>query len=50
MTRPSRSRAEFGPRLQRVLVQPMLADGVEVMIGVVQEPVFGPLVVSGPVR
>ena len=39
--------AEFGPRLQRVLVQPMLADGVEVMIGVVQEPVFGPLVVFG---
>jgi acyl-CoA synthetase (NDP forming) len=33
-----------------VLVQPMLADGVEVMIGVVQEPVFGPLVVSGSVR
>jgi len=39
--------AEFGPRLQRVLVQPMLAGGVEVMIGVVQEPVFGPLVVFG---
>ena len=39
--------ADFGPRLQRVLVQPMLADGVEVMIGVVQEPVFGPLVVFG---
>jgi acyl-CoA synthetase (NDP forming) len=39
--------AEFGPRLRRVLVQPMLADGVEVMIGVVQEPVFGPLVVFG---
>ena len=39
--------AEFGPRLQRVLVQPMLAGGVEVMIGVVQEPIFGPLVVFG---
>ena len=36
-----------GPRLQRVLVQPMLAGGVEVYIGVVQEPVFGPLVVFG---
>ena len=36
---------DFGPRLQRVLVQPMLAGGVEVVIGVVQEPVFGPLVV-----
>jgi acyl-CoA synthetase (NDP forming) len=30
-----------------VLIQPMLADGVEVMIGVAQEPVFGPLVVFG---
>ena len=39
--------ADFGPRLQRVLVQPMLAGGVEVAIGVVQEPVFGPLVVFG---
>ncbi len=37
----------FGPRPQRVLVQPMLAGGVEVHIGVVQEPVFGPLVVFG---
>ena len=39
--------AGFGPRLRRVLVQPMLAGGVEVHIGVVQEPVFGPLVVFG---
>ena len=39
--------ADFGPRLRRVLVQPMLAGGVEMMIGVVQEPVFGPLVVFG---
>ncbi len=39
--------ADFGPRLQRVLVQPMLAGGVEVHIGVAQEPVFGPLVVFG---
>ena len=39
--------ADFGPRLQRVLVQPMLAGGIEVHIGVVQEPVFGPLVVFG---
>ena len=39
--------AGFGPRLQRVLVQPMLEGGVEVMIGVAQEPVFGPLVVFG---
>jgi acyl-CoA synthetase (NDP forming) len=37
----------FGARLAGVLVQPMLADGVEVLVGVVQEPVFGPLVVFG---
>ena len=39
--------AGSGPSLRPVLVQPMLAGGVEVMIGVVQEPVFGPLVVFG---
>ncbi|HUB39540.1 MAG TPA: GNAT family N-acetyltransferase [Streptosporangiaceae bacterium] len=39
--------AAFGTSLRRVLVQPMLADGVETLIGVVQEPVFGPLVVFG---
>ena len=39
--------ADFGPRAQRVLVQPMMTGGVEVHIGVVQEPVFGPLVVFG---
>jgi len=39
--------AGFGPRLRQVLVQPMLAGGIEVYIGVVQEPVFGPLVVFG---
>jgi acyl-CoA synthetase (NDP forming)/GNAT superfamily N-acetyltransferase len=38
---------EFGAGLHRVLVQPMLTGGVEVLIGVVQEPVFGPLVVFG---
>ena len=40
--------AGFGPRRHRVLVQPMLADGVEVHIGVAQEPVFGPVMVFGP--
>jgi acyl-CoA synthetase (NDP forming)/GNAT superfamily N-acetyltransferase len=40
-------RQTFGPRLRRVLVQPMIDGGVEVIIGVVQEPVFGPLVVFG---
>jgi acyl-CoA synthetase (NDP forming) len=39
--------AGLGSRLRRVLVQPMIADGVEVLIGVVQQPVFGPLVVFG---
>jgi acyl-CoA synthetase (NDP forming)/GNAT superfamily N-acetyltransferase len=37
----------FGPRLRRVLVQAMITGGVEVLVGVVQEPVFGPLVVFG---
>jgi acyl-CoA synthetase (NDP forming)/RimJ/RimL family protein N-acetyltransferase len=39
--------ASLGSRLRRVLVQPMVSGGVEVIIGVVQEPVFGPLVVFG---
>jgi len=38
---------QFGADMQRVLVQPMLAGGVETMIGVAQEPVFGPLIVFG---
>jgi acyl-CoA synthetase (NDP forming)/RimJ/RimL family protein N-acetyltransferase len=37
----------FGADLRTVLVQPMITDGVEVLIGVVHEPVFGPLVVFG---
>ena len=37
----------FGDDMSRVLIQPMLAGGVETIIGVVQEPVFGPLVVFG---
>jgi acyl-CoA synthetase (NDP forming) len=39
--------ATFGARLAGVLVEPMLSGGVEVLVGVVQEPVFGPLVVFG---
>ncbi|MEZ5101359.1 MAG: GNAT family N-acetyltransferase [Thermoleophilia bacterium] len=31
-----------------VLVQPMVAHGVELLAGVVQDPVFGPLVAFGP--
>jgi acyl-CoA synthetase (NDP forming)/RimJ/RimL family protein N-acetyltransferase len=37
----------FGADLSRVLVQPMVSGGVEVLIGVVHEPIFGPLVVFG---
>ena len=39
--------ATFGASLRTVLLQPMLTGGVEVLVGVVQEPVFGPLVVFG---
>ncbi len=39
--------AKFGMRLRHVLVQPMVTGGTEVIIGVAQEPVFGPLVVFG---
>ena len=35
------------PGVPGVLVQPMITGGTEVIIGVVQEPVFGPLVVFG---
>jgi acyl-CoA synthetase (NDP forming) len=37
--------ARIGPPL---LVQPFLHDGVELLIGAVQDPVFGPLVALGP--
>jgi acyl-CoA synthetase (NDP forming)/GNAT superfamily N-acetyltransferase len=37
---------KFGPHA-RVLIQPMITGGSEVIIGVAQEPVFGPLVVFG---
>jgi len=39
--------ARFGPRLSRVLVQPMVTGGTEVMIGVADDHMFGPLVVFG---
>jgi acyl-CoA synthetase (NDP forming)/GNAT superfamily N-acetyltransferase len=39
--------AALGDRMTGVLVQPMLTGGVEVLAGVVTEPVFGPLVVFG---
>jgi acyl-CoA synthetase (NDP forming) len=37
----------FGPRMSAVMIQPMITGGAEVIIGVAQEPVFGPLVVFG---
>jgi acyl-CoA synthetase (NDP forming)/GNAT superfamily N-acetyltransferase len=37
---------KLGPHA-RVLIQPMITGGTEVIIGVAQEPVFGPLVVFG---
>ena len=39
---------KFGLRLRHVLVQPMITGGTEVIVGLVQEPVFGPLIVFGP--
>ncbi len=37
----------FAGRMNGVLVEPMVAGGVETIVGVVQEPVFGPVVVFG---
>jgi acyl-CoA synthetase (NDP forming) len=37
----------FGARLAGVVVQPMITSGTEVIIGMVTDPVFGPLVVFG---
>ncbi len=37
----------FGIRMSAAVLQPMVTGGTEVIIGVVQEPVFGPLVVFG---
>ena len=38
---------KFGSRMSGVLVEPMITGGIETIIGVVQEPVFGPVVVFG---
>jgi acyl-CoA synthetase (NDP forming) len=43
----SRLHASLGGRMSGVLVEPMIAGGVETLVGVVQEPVFGPVVVFG---
>ena len=39
--------AKFAGKFSGALVQPMISGGTEVIIGVVQEPVFGPLIVFG---
>ncbi len=33
--------------MEGVVVQPMIAGGVEVMVGVTQDPLFGPLIAFG---
>ncbi len=43
----SRLRRRFSRQLAGVTVQPMITGGTEVIIGIVQEPVFGPVVVFG---
>ena len=43
----SRLQARFVGRMSGVLVEPMITGGVETIVGVVQEPVFGPVVVFG---
>ncbi len=40
-------RETFGERLAGVIVQPMITGGVKVMISVLQEQMFGPLVLFG---
>jgi len=40
-------RKTFGDRLAAVIVQPVIIGGVEVTISMLQEPVFGPLVLFG---
>jgi len=37
----------FAGRMSGVLVEPMIAGGTETIVGIVQEPVFGPVVVFG---
>jgi acyl-CoA synthetase (NDP forming) len=43
-----RLQARFAGRMSGVLVEPMITGGIETLVGVVQEPVFGPVVVFGP--
>ena len=43
-----RLQERFGERQRQVLVQPMIADGAEVVVGVVDDHMFGSLVMFGP--
>jgi acyl-CoA synthetase (NDP forming)/GNAT superfamily N-acetyltransferase len=42
-----RLRDKFAGRLSGLLVEPMITGDIETVVGVVQEPVFGPVVVFG---
>jgi acyl-CoA synthetase (NDP forming) len=42
-----RLHGSLGGRMSGVLVEPMIIGGIETIVGVVQEPVFGPVVVFG---
>jgi acyl-CoA synthetase (NDP forming) len=42
-----RLHSSLGERMSGVLVEPMITGGIETIVGVVQEPVFGPVVVFG---
>jgi acyl-CoA synthetase (NDP forming)/GNAT superfamily N-acetyltransferase len=42
-----RLHSSLGERMTGVLVEPMITGGIETIVGVVQEPVFGPVVVFG---
>jgi acyl-CoA synthetase (NDP forming)/GNAT superfamily N-acetyltransferase len=42
-----RLHSSLGGRMSEVLVEPMITGGIETIVGVVHEPVFGPVVVFG---
>src|SRR5271157_1858450 len=42
-----RLEGKFAGRMSGVLVEPMITGGIETIVGIVQEPVFGPVVVFG---
>jgi len=42
-----RLHSSLGGRMSGALVEPMITGGIETIVGIVQEPVFGPVVVFG---